>query len=144
MPAGRPPKGVSHVDALEGPEQLKQRLKVILQTITGETTVAAACCELDVGETQFHNLRRQALEGALSSLEARLPGRPRSPQADPERVALQERVVELEGELRVSMARTEVALTMPHLLKDRPAEPLKKTNSRSRRWRKGKKKRKTP
>ena len=62
----RPPGGVGHVDRLDGPEELKWRLRVLLDTLAGRVSVAQACEELGVSESRLHELRRQALVGALA------------------------------------------------------------------------------
>ena len=128
MGAGRPPEGLKHVQKLAGARQDKQRLQVILETLTGERTVESACAALGVGESRFHVLRRQALEGALAGLAPRPTGRPRKePETDPtETERLRERVKELEIDLRAALVRTELALSMPHVLR----RPKKKRRSR--------------
>ena len=63
---------------------------------------------------------REALEGALEALDPKPPGRPAKEQMDTrakELVALQNLVSELTIELEASRVRTELALTMPHVLK---------------------------
>jgi transposase-like protein len=108
------------VDELPGDPELKFRLKVVLATITGELLVAEACDELDLGPTQFANVRRQALLSALDGLRLRPAGRPRrTANVTPEEVsALRRRVAELERERRLLLAKLEVAL-LP-LLQQRP------------------------
>lgn len=108
----RPTKGVDHVDALEGDPIILWRLKVILATLTGQMLVDEACDELDVGPTQFANLRRQALQGALDALEPRPGGRPRKAAADPtvELTALRARNAELERQLAEMRTRVELAI----------------------------------
>jgi len=54
------------VDRLDGPEELKWRLRVLLDTLAGRVSVAQACEELGVSESRLHELRRQALVGALA------------------------------------------------------------------------------
>jgi transposase-like protein len=117
--AGRPPSRLAHVDRLHGPETRKHRLRVILQTLTDAGSVAAACRELGVSESRFHDLRRQALQGALDGLAPRPSGRPRKEVAvEPERVqALEHQVQELEVDLEAQRIRAELALVMPHLVK---------------------------
>lgn len=137
MPSGRPPQKTALVESLTGPEELKARLRVILATLAGELTIAQACEQLQVGESRFHELRKQALEGALKAIEPGQAGRP-GQHLTPEQVKLQEmqkQLDQLELELRASKAETEVARTMPHLLKAKPGEqapysPLKKRRGR--------------
>jgi hypothetical protein len=110
---------VKQVEGLEGPRAQKRRLRVILETLTGERSVAEACAELEVSEARFHVLRRQALQGALEALEPGQAGRPR--KAEPEEPG---RIEELERELKetkidlqAALVRTELAVAMPHLVK---------------------------
>jgi transposase-like protein len=107
------------VDRLEGPAESKQRLRVILTTLTGELSVAEACRELGISETRLLQLRHQALEGALAALLPGPPGRPaQDVKTDPEREAqLTAQVRELEHEVVVEQVRAEIALTAPQLLK---------------------------
>src|SRR5712692_1285165 len=120
MRHGRPPVGLGHVDRLEGPEDLKERLRVVLATITGEVGIEEACERLGVGPSRLHEMRREALEGALAGLAPGRAGRPPAAAAT-ERTArareLEERVRELEVELQAAFVRTEMALAMPHLFR---------------------------
>jgi transposase-like protein len=120
MPAGRPPEKLGHVDRLEGPDRLKERLRMILATLTGERTVQEAAHELGVSEARFHELRRQSLQGALEGIAPGRPGRPRKEEPiEASRVRELEREVDdLKVDLQAARVRTEIALTMPHLLRD--------------------------
>lgn len=120
---GRPGKGLEHIDDLEGGDVAKARQKAILKTVSGEMTVREASEVLGLSEARVRVLRTEALQTMLASLEPRPPGRP--PKEDepiePGDVeALQRRVRELEFDLQVARTRTELAITMPHVLKDRP------------------------
>ena len=117
MKFGRPPVGLGHVDRLEGPEDLKERLRVVLATVTGAMTVEQACSALGVGPSRLHVMRRQALEGALAGLA---PGRAGRPRAEPDAAAeretlLEQKIDDLEVDLQAALVRTELALAMPHL-----------------------------
>ena len=120
MRRGRPPLGIQHVSRLSGTAESKRRLRVILQTLAGEMSIEEACRRLEVSESRLHQMRHDALAGALSGLEPRPAGRPPTPEPDPtDRVAeLEAQVRELRIDLQASRVRTEVALTMPHLLRD--------------------------
>jgi hypothetical protein len=100
------------VDSLEGDSDTKWRLKVILATLTGEMLVEEAHDELDLGPTQFANLRQQALEGALDALIQRPGGRPRKEATVSAEAwqALRARNAELERELAELRARIELAV----------------------------------
>ena len=119
MKLGRPPVGLGHVDRIEGPADLKDRLRAVLATMTGEMTVDEACEHLGVGGSRLHEMRRQALEGALVGL---VPGRAGRPPAGigakPDReYALEQRVRELEADLHGALVRSELALAVPHLFR---------------------------
>jgi hypothetical protein len=112
---GRLPAGPEYVDKLDGSAASKERLRVILETLAGRMRVQEACRRLGIGEGRFHQLREEALQGALATIEPRPPGRP-SARATPEprRIddlewALEER----ERELLRAQVREEVALILP-------------------------------
>jgi hypothetical protein len=117
--AGRKPDGPNLADRLDGPDESKRRLKVILETISGQRTIADAAAEIGVGEARFHELRNQVLQAALAALEPRPAGRPAQPRADqdPRIAELEAQVRELDLENKASHVREQIALTMPHLLK---------------------------
>jgi hypothetical protein len=119
------------VDRLDGPESLKRRLRVILQTLTGEITIAQGCEQLGVSESRMHELRRVALEGALGALMPQPAGRPAggSPEASGSEQQLLGRIRDLEIDLQAALVRTELALAMPHLF-----EGGGKKNRLGRRW----------
>jgi hypothetical protein len=115
--------GPSLVDTVDGPDQAKRRLKVILETMAGSRTIAEACAELGICEAAFHELRKRALKAAVDGLCPRPAGRPRK-DADPE----QRRIHELEAEvfglkkdLHAAQIQREIAISMPHLLQRRQA-----------------------
>jgi hypothetical protein len=68
--------------------------------------------ELGIGPTQFANLRRQTLLGALDGLQAKSGGRPRrvSNRTDAEVEAMEAHIAELEHELTVLRSRLELAI----------------------------------
>jgi hypothetical protein len=139
MGAGRPPKRIDeHLERLEGPVELKQRLEVILDTIAGRRSVIEACELLDIGEARFHELRSQVLASALEGLTPGAPGRPRREEDAPEsRVAELEREVQtLRIQLQAARVRTEIALTMPELLRRQEVRASKKNEKRAKTKRK--------
>jgi transposase-like protein len=108
----RPNKGLGHVDLLVGDPESKWRLQVILATLTGEMLVDEAYEALEVGPTQFANLRKRALQGAHDALLPRPGGRPRKEvtATAEELAALRARNAELERQLAEMRARVEVAI----------------------------------
>jgi len=114
----RPPEGVGHVERLEGPEDVKRRLRVLMETLVGRKTVEEACEELGISESRLHEMRREALVGALGALMPKASGRPArvEPTTTRER-ALLEKIGELEVDLQAALVRTELALAMPDLFR---------------------------
>ena len=133
---GRPGKGLGHVDARDGAAEEKRRLRLILDTVYGERTVREAAAQLGLSEARFRALRAEALQGALDALAPRPPGRPPMVAVESDEVAaLRRQVKELTFELQTAWTRTELALTMPHVLRDAAAPAPKKGGSRRRRRR---------
>lgn len=108
----RPNKGLGHIDTLQGGEEDKWQLKVILGTLTQELLVEEAYEELGVGPTQFAHLRRRVLQGALDALQPRPMGRPRrEPVVSDEEVrTLRRRIAELERDATVLRSRLELSV----------------------------------
>jgi len=128
MRRGRKPLGPKLVDRLDASADAKRRLRLILETIAGARAVPEACDALGVTEARFHELREQALAGALQSLEPKPLGRPpkRPSPEDPRLAELEAEVRELRLEVRAAQVREEIAAVMPHVLKPRKLI-LKKT-----------------
>jgi hypothetical protein len=123
MARGRHPLGPGLVDGLEGPDEAKRRLRVILETVAGTQSITDACAELGISEAAFHNLRKQALASAVEGLSPRPVGRPRK-DGDPEQQrirGLEEQVFELKKDLVSAQIREELAIAMPHLVNRRKA-----------------------
>ena len=132
---GRQPAGPDYVDKLTASQTAKERLKEVLETMVSEGRVLEACARLGICEQRFHQLRQEAMEGALAALEPGVPGRPvqtTSPEQDRIR-ALEEEVAALKVELRAAKAREEIALALPRVVKvSDEAESEKKTRGRPR------------
>jgi hypothetical protein len=122
---GRPPKGGELVWGLEGSEGAKKRLELIIETLGGRRTIAAAAEELGMVESAFKKLRERTLREALGSLEPRARGRPRRPGESPSERRLRElqgEVRELKRQLWASEIREELAVLMPHVLRKRQGD----------------------
>jgi hypothetical protein len=113
----RPGKGIDHVESLDGDAFAKARLRAVLQTIAGELSVEEACLMLSMSPSRFHELREEALKGAMRALEPKTPGRPPSPAPDPKVTALERENSELKRDLEAARIRTEIAIVMPHVLR---------------------------
>jgi hypothetical protein len=124
---GRHAAGPEYVDKLDGNAEEKKRLKVIMQTMTGELSFAEGCRTLGVCPQRLHQLRQEAMQGALAALAPRPKGRPpRQLTAEQQRIAeLEKEVTEGEIELRAARAREEIALVLPRVVQ--PETKKKKT-----------------
>src|SRR5690349_25008390 len=111
---GRPGLGVEHVENVDASDETKQRLKAILQTLSGELSVAEACGKLGVSEPHFYRLRERALTGAAEALEPRPAGRPPPEvvEADARVAELEDHLGELTLELRAAPVGVEVAVVV--------------------------------
>jgi transposase-like protein len=127
MTRGRKPSGVKLVEKLDGSDSAKEKLSVLLQTLTGEKSVKEACEELGIGEAMFHRLRSSFLQDSVDLLEPKTRGRKKkAPDPSQEKIkALEREIEDLELDLDAAYARTEIALVMPHILTE-DAKKLKK------------------
>ena len=131
MPGGRPPKGPELVAGLEGSAEAKARLRVVLETISGEKTIAEACEELGLEESMVHLLRQRALAAGLKELEAKPRGRPpKEERVEPEALeTLRRENEELKAKLRLAELRSELRAAIPSLA-ERVKEAEKKTEGK--------------
>lgn len=112
---GRLPSGPAFVAKLEGSEQAKQRLQVLLETVAGTCRVTEACARLGISEQRFDQIRVETLQAALERLEPRPAGRPAHvpTAAEIEIQRLQEQIAQLEAERKAALIRAELAVTLP-------------------------------
>ena len=122
---GRRPSGPEFVDKLSASEKAKTRLKILLETMTGDRRVLEACDLLGIGEARFDQLRLTALAAALEALEDRPAGRPsHTPtNAEQENAQLRERIAQLEAEQHLLLVRAELAATLTASKKKTPKKP---------------------
>jgi hypothetical protein len=134
---GRPVQGAELVDGSAGSELARHRLRVILQTLAGASTIEQAAAALGVNRSRFHALRKQFLALATGLLEPRPRGRKRQEPtpAELEMAKLKQQMVQLKLQLKAAQIREEIALVMPHLLQDkrrgknsRPTRPSARRN----------------
>ena len=120
---GRRPAGPQIAERLEGSPSAKQRLEVILETITGQLTVSEACEQLGIGESRFHDLRHQTLQATLKALEPRPLGRPAKP-ISPEQAEIDTLKAELRrvhADLELAQVQIRLARIHPGLVDSQPA-----------------------
>lgn len=125
MPGGRPPLGPSLADELEGPEESKRRLKVLLQLIAREKTAEEACAELGIQRARLYVLLKEVMKGGLGALLPRKVGRPgpAPPDEHAARIAtLEKQVADLKFELFTTEVRERIAEALPHVAQRREAK----------------------
>jgi transposase-like protein len=136
---GRTPSGPESVEQLPGSDKAKERVRVILQTMTGELRVQEACAQLDVCEQHIRQLRTTLLLAAIDSVEDKPPGRPAQAEEPSEVTALRAQVAELQRQLQAARLSAEIAMALPHVgvASPQPAlgptAPQKKRRRRKRR-----------
>jgi transposase len=128
MKPGRPPKKANLVDDFDADPITKERLKVLLQTIAGEISVADAARKLGISPARFFELRATMLQAALDSLQPKPVGRPaQKTEPESQRVQdLEQQNLDLRVHLAAAQLREEIALTMPHLSNRHPNKAKKK------------------
>jgi hypothetical protein len=133
---GRYPLGMEAVDKLAGSELAKERMKVIVATLTGQCRLQEACVQLNISEPRFQQLRQQFLEGGLASLEPGKAGRPaKQPTVAERRVQeLEAQMAALEVEHEAAQVRVELGAILPRVVHE-PATAEKKTPARKRQHR---------
>src|SRR5262245_13080756 len=129
--AGRKPLGTALVEHLDGSDDVKERLELIIKTLSGQLTVVAACRILDISEAMFYKLRNRVLQCCLEDLEPKPRGRP--PQtATPDQDRYEELSAELAAlrrEMEVKDVRLDLAQTLPHVVTPASLGPPKKTTA---------------
>jgi hypothetical protein len=112
---GRRPSGPEFVDKLDGSPEAKERLKVLLETLTGTCRVLEACERLGLKEARFDQIRIEILQVALNAAERRPAGRPAHAPSPVEidNEQLRARIAQLEAELQAALIRAELAVALP-------------------------------
>lgn len=104
----RPPLGPALVDRLSGSDAARQRTRLMLETISGVTSVEAAAEQLGISTQRFHDLRDELLQSTIAAAEPKPLGRPaKEPTVDDQiRAALAEkdRIIN-ELRVRVELAK---------------------------------------
>jgi transposase len=107
-------------------EQLaRQRAEIILQVRSGQITATEGARLLGVSRKTYYQWEKRALAGMLSQLEDLPPGRPAKAQ-DPEKLALQQKVSQLEQDLWAAQQTAEI---MAYMEEREETSPTKKNSS---------------
>ena len=83
----RPSRGLDHVERVEASEETRRRLRILLETISGQTSVEEAARRLKLSPSRVHALREQMLQGAAHALEPA----PRAVEQQPARAVVDDR-----------------------------------------------------
>ena len=126
---GRIPVGPEVVEQLQGSEKAKERLRVILETMTGDLRIDDACARLGICEQRFRQLRAALLQAAVGILEDQPAGRPRQPEEPAETAALRRQLEAMQRELRAAQVREEIALALPHVAVSGAARAVDRTSA---------------
>ena len=125
---GRRPAGPDYVDHVRDcDDETRRRLKVIMQTMSGDLRVHEACAILGITPQRFHQMREQALQGAADVLKPRPKGRPRRRRSSEQQQVeqLQQELGDAKVELCAAQARVEIATLLPRVLQAPPKPPPK-------------------
>ena len=115
---GRRPDPAAIVMRLAGSPPAQQRLDLMLQTLTGKSSIPEAAARLGLGRSRFCLLRQEMLQAALEALEPKARGRPGVTRTDQDQLIadLQQQVLALKIDLKAAQIREELALLLPHVL----------------------------
>ena len=99
-----------------------QRLRLILESITGEKRVQDVCAEMGVCSQMFERLRERSMRAAARSLRLGHAGRRRKDvsAADAEIARLNEELAETKAKLQAARVRVELAEGLPRLAGKKP------------------------
>lgn len=126
----RPGLGIEHVEKLEGDHDTKTRLKLILLSLSGEISVNDAAERLGVCPSRFHELRDEALSGALEALGPRPVGRPQKQRESARVLELERELDRARYEIEVARVRTDLLLVMPEVMSGKRLPPRMKRGGR--------------
>lgn len=129
---GRKPTGTKLLDKFTASPHAQSRMRVILETVSGQKTIPEASEELGIGEAMFHRIRAEALAAALEALEPKPMGRPRTATTAQSSAvaALEQENKDLKIALRAAALRAEIAGSMPHLLTRKGRSETKRKTTR--------------
>jgi transposase-like protein len=99
-----------------------QRLRLILESITGHRRVQDVCAEMGVCSQMFERLRDRSMRAAARSLRLKKAGRPRQDvsAADARVAELERENVELRAKNEALRVRIELAEGLPRLAGKKP------------------------
>jgi DNA-binding XRE family transcriptional regulator len=109
--------------------QAQLRASVIMRVQKGELTATEGARLLGVSRKTYYQWEKRALSGLLTGVSEQEPGRP-SNQIDPEKEALQRKVVQLEAALHQAKEVEAVRMVLLDIAKIRDRKERSKKNSK--------------
>ena len=129
MAQGRPTKGSDIVTKFNASLDAAERVRLVLETLAGKTSVKDAAAELAVSESRFHQIRDELLQGMLAAAEPRPAGRPKkAPEEPPEVTDLKKKLADTKLELHQVRIRELIAAAFPELVRREEERVKKKRN----------------
>ena len=106
----------------------EQRASLILQVRAGQITAQAAARQLGISRQAYYKWERRALQALLQSLADQPRGRPPTP-TDPQKEQLQNRVSQLEKQVRLYEQRDQIRALLKEM-ESREGRDSTKKNSK--------------
>jgi len=110
-------------------EQARRRATLILKVQSGAITATEAATALGVSRKTYYEWERRALQSLLMAMKDRPAGRPSTP-TNPEKEQLQNRVADLELEVKNLQGILQIRTAMDELNKDGVNDPSRKRRRR--------------
>lgn len=105
------------------------RASLILQVRSGQITAQQAAQQLGISRQAFYKWERRALKALLNALQDQPAGRPKG-TTDPEKDQLQNRVEQLERQVRLYEQRDHLRQLLKQMQEPDPSGSCTKKNSR--------------
>lgn len=126
MAQGRPTKGSDIVTKFDASQEAKEKVRLVLDTLSSKTSVQDAAARLGVSESRFHQIRDEIVTGMLSAAEPKPVGRPPEPDdEDSEVEQLKKKLGEAKMMVEISRLRELIAVAFPEIV-EKEAQRLKK------------------
>jgi transposase-like protein len=105
----------------------EHRASLIVQVRAGQITAQEAARQLGISRQAYYKWERRALQALLSALEDQPPGRPKEP-TDPHKDQLQNRVEQLERQVRLYEQRDQLRTLLKQMEEPDPSGSSTKKN----------------
>lgn len=110
-------------------EAARQRAAIILQVRSGRMSASEGAKALGISRKSYYQWEKRALQGMMNQLLEQESGRPAEPN-DPQLQAMQAKIEELEGKLKVAEQTAEVRAILMDMQRAQEKRALKKKKSK--------------